>query len=96
MFIVSLEYGVSLEAVDALMPAHVAWLRRHYKSGLFIASGRKKPRTGGVILARSGNRKQLEEALARDPFIAKGAATFELIEFQPSMTAPGAEALKVL
>ena len=78
------------------MRQHVAWLKRHYASGLFIASGRQVPRRGGIILARSGDRRALEEAMARDPFVTHGAATFDVLEFTPSMTAPGAAALKSL
>ena len=96
MFIVTLTYVQPLETIDALMTRHVAWLRRHYRSGLFIASGRQRPRIGGIILARSGDRDALEAALADDPFVSSGAATFDIVEFTPSMTAPGAEVLKQL
>jgi uncharacterized protein YciI len=96
MFIVTLPYQQPLGEIDALMRQHVALLKRHYKSGLFIASGRQVPRRGGVILARSGDRSALEAAMADDPFVAKGAARFEVLEFTPSMTAPGAEVLKSL
>jgi uncharacterized protein YciI len=96
MFIVLLTYQRSLDEIDALMGEHVAWLKHHYASGLFIASGRKVPRDGGVILARSGERAALEAIVQEDPFIAHGVAKAELIEFTPSMTAPGAEVLKQL
>lgn len=96
MFVVTLTYGCPLERIDALMPQHVAWLKKHYASGLFIASGRQVPRTGGVILARSGDREELMALLEQDPFIAKGCARAEVVEFTPSMTAPGAEVLKKL
>ena len=96
MFIVMLTYRRPLSEIDALMQRHVAWLKRHYESGLFIASGRRVPRVGGIILARSGDVAALEAAMQDDPFVKQGAATFELIEFTPSMTAHGAEALKAL
>src|SRR3954463_4211564 len=64
MFIVTLTYLKPVEEIDALMDAHVAWLKRHYDEGLFIASGRRVPRTGGVILARSGDEAALRAALA--------------------------------
>ncbi len=67
MFIVTLTYIRPLEELDALMDAHVTWLKKHYESGLFVASGRQVPRKGGVILARSGDREALEAVLARDP-----------------------------
>jgi len=94
MFVVTLTYIRPLEELDALMPKHVAWLKKHYRSGLFIASGRQVPRTGGVILARSGDRAALEKLLEEDPFVKSGCARVDVIEFRPSMTARGAEVLK--
>lgn len=94
MFIVTLTYIRPVEEIDAHMEAHVAWLRRHYDSGLFVASGRQVPRVGGVILARSGDRAALEAVLAQDPFAQHKLARLDIVEFTPSMTAPGAEALK--
>jgi uncharacterized protein YciI len=96
MFIVTLTYLKPVEEIDALMNAHVAWLKSHYEHGLFIASGRRVPRTGGVILARSGDEPALRAALAADPFVLHGAARCDVVEFTPSMTAPGAEVLKSL
>ena len=96
MFVVLLTYQRPLAEIDRLMGAHVAWLKRHYTSGLFVASGRRVPRNGGVILARSGDEEALRAAMAQDPFVVHGAAIFELIEFTPSMTAPGAGVLKSL
>ncbi|OAK63445.1 hypothetical protein A3K87_16630 [Variovorax paradoxus] len=96
MFIVTLTYIRPLEELDALMDAHVSWLKTHYESGLFVASGRQVPRKGGVILARSGDRAALEALLARDPFVQNGVARTDVIEFVPSMTAPGAEVLKTI
>ena len=96
MFIVILRYVRPLEEVDALMRSHVGWLKRHYARGAFLASGRQTPRVGGVILARSGDRAELEATLAEDPFVAGGVATAEVIEFHPSMTANGAEVFKHL
>jgi uncharacterized protein YciI len=96
MIVITLTYTAPLDEIDALMGRHVSWLKRHYKEGLFIASGRQVPRTGGVILARSGDLDIVRQAMDRDPFVSGGAATFSLIEFTPSMTAQGAEVLKQL
>ena len=96
MFIVTLTYLKPVEEIDALMHDHVEWLRRGYDEGLFIASGRRVPRTGGVILARSGDEAALRANLARDPFVVHGAARVDVVEFAASMTAPGAEVLKTL
>lgn len=94
MFIVTLTYLRPLAELDALMPQHVAWLKEHYDAGLFIASGRQKPRKGGVILTRTVSRARLQAILAKDPFVKSGCATAEVVEFTPSMTAPGAEAVR--
>ena len=71
MFVITLTYIRPLDELDALMPKHVAWLKKHYKSSLFIASGRQVPRTGGVILARSGDRQALEDIVQLDPFVGR-------------------------
>jgi uncharacterized protein YciI len=96
MFIVTLTYLKPVEEIDALMPGHVAWLDKGYADGLFIASGRRIPRTGGVILARSGDEAALAGYLARDPFAVHGAARFDVVEFSATKTAPGLEALRSL
>ena len=94
MFIVTLTYLKPVEDVDALMPDHLAWLRQGYADGLFIASGRRVPRVGGVILARSGDESALRDFLARDPFVVHAAARCELLEFTATMAATDAELLK--
>ena len=96
MFIVTITYLKPGEEIDALMPGHVEWRKKGYADGLFIASGRRVPRTGGVILARSGDEQALRDNLARDPFVTHGAARSDVVEFTASMTAPGAEVLKTL
>lgn len=59
MFIVSLTYHASLEQIDAYLAEHVAFLKEQYAQGHFLASGRKVPRTGGIILARAPLPKKL-------------------------------------
>lgn len=60
MFIVSLTYICTLEDVDKILPQHVEYLKNQYEKGNFIASGRKIPRTGGIILSKIDNIKELE------------------------------------
>lgn len=88
MFVVLLNYVKPLEVIDGLIPAHVAYLDEQYAAGVFLASGRKVPRTGGVILARATDRAELEAVLARDPFARAGAAEYEVVEFSPSKASP--------
>ena len=83
MYLVILDYVADLAEIDAALDAHVAWLDEHYAAGLFLASGRREPRTGGVILA-TGDRAAMEAAVATDPFATRGLARHSLIEFHPS------------
>lgn len=94
MFIVSLKYKCELEKVEKYLDAHVAYLKQEYANGSFVASGRKIPRTGGIILSCIKNRDDLELVISRDPFSQAGIAEYELIEFVPSMVADGFEILQ--
>ncbi|HEY0064380.1 MAG TPA: YciI family protein [Telluria sp.] len=93
MFIALLTYVRPLEEVDALIAAHVAFLDAHYASGLFVVSGRKVPRTGGVILIASDDRERVLAVIGQDPFTQAGVATYELVEFVPTKMQPGFAAL---
>ncbi|MER9403006.1 YciI family protein [Mesorhizobium caraganae] len=86
MFVVSLTYKVPLAEIDRLAPAHMEWLKACYAEGVFVASGPKKPRTGGVIIARC-SRDVLDARLAADPFAKAGAADHDVTEFMAKMTA---------
>lgn len=93
MFILSLTYIAPLEDADRHMDAHMDWVKSGYDRGLFLASGRKVPRTGGVILAR-GERAVLEAMCAKDPFKIHGIAEYEITEAALTTTAPGFENLR--
>lgn len=93
MFIVTLTYKVPAERVEPHREAHMKWVRDAFSAGLFIASGAKVPRTGGVLLSRA-DRGELEEALANDPFAIHNVADYDVVEFTPTTTAPGYEILR--
>ncbi len=88
MFLVLLEYKKPLDEIDRLMPEHVAFLKKCYAAGAFLASGRQVPRSGGVILAVAPGREDLEELLRHDPFVREGAADFRIVEFKTSLHHP--------
>ena len=92
MLILSLTYIAPLDQVDRHIEAHMEWVKAGYDSGMFLASGRKDPRTGGVILAR-GERNAVEAYVATDPFAVAGVATYDVTEVALSRTAPGLEGL---
>ncbi|WP_158888693.1 YciI family protein [Amycolatopsis anabasis] len=88
MYVVLVNYTAPLEEVDYVLPDHVEWLAKQYDHGYFLASGRRVPRDGGVIIARPMLRGKLDAILATDPFAIKHMAKYEVIEFSPTRTAP--------
>ncbi|MET3370262.1 YciI family protein [Arthrobacter sp. M2012083] len=92
MFVVSLTYKVPDEIVDFHRPGHMAWLKDAFDAGTFLASGRRVPATGGVLLSKV-DRATLDASLAKDPFYSNGVAEFEIIEFTATSVAEGYENL---
>lgn len=93
MFILDLTYIKPTADADAHMETHMAWVQAGYDRGLFMASGRKNPRTGGVILAR-GDRGEIERFCAADSFAIHGIAEYRITEIAVTRTVEGLEALK--
>jgi uncharacterized protein YciI len=87
MFVIELIYKADLAQVDAHMAAHLQFLREQYDAGRFLISGRKIPRTGGIILAVGGSREEIERLASQDPFVARGVAEARVIEFRVSQRA---------
>lgn len=93
MFLAILTYTQALDAIDALLPAHVAYLDAQYAAGRFVMSGRRVPRTGGVIVLDAPDLATAQAWLQDDPFYQAEVARYELFEFTPSKVRPGLEAL---
>jgi uncharacterized protein YciI len=88
VFLVLLTYTAPLERVDQHLSAHREFLLRNYATGIFLLSGRKEPREGGVILAKAASRQELEVVLTQDPFHIHGVASYQIVQFTPTMSAP--------
>ncbi|MBW1294365.1 YciI family protein [Aquimarina litoralis] len=86
MFIINLTYTTELEKVDRFLNDHIEFLNEQYALGHFLASGRKVPRTGGIILSNAKSKSELENIIEKDPFYENELANYELIEFVPSKT----------
>lgn len=88
MFIIDLNYIVPLEELDTHMADHVKYLRKYYKKNIFVASGRKVPRTGGIILALADSKEAVEKLIKEDPFYKHELAEFTITEFLTSQYHP--------
>lgn len=94
MYIINLIYKVPLDKVDEHLGDHVEYLNEQYNLGNFHASGRKNPRTGGIILSKITHKNELINVINRDPFKINDLANYELIEFIPTMTCKELDFLK--
>lgn len=84
MFLFNLTYVKPLEEVQRVLPRHLEYLDHQYQTRKFICSGRKVPRTGGIILCNCSAREEAEALMVQDPFYTEGIAQYELIEFEPT------------
>jgi uncharacterized protein YciI len=87
MFIIELTYKAALAEIDANMASHVSFLKKYYAAGNFLASGRKIPRDGGIIVAVAKSRHHIEAIIREDPFYERGLADFRIIQFRASQRA---------
>ena len=91
LFIVSLYYKSSLDEVDKYLAGHNEFLRKYFDNGIFICSGPKVPRTGGIILCKSDDFNVVEAIIKEDPFNINGVADYEITEFRVADYATGFE-----
>lgn len=89
IFVIDLEYIVPIEEVEPLMAGHMAFVNSCYEKNIFLASGPKVPRTGGVVLAVSDSREKIEGLLTEDPFHEAGVVRYMVTEFYPRRTVDG-------
>ena len=94
MFIVSLTYKMGLSEVDKYIEDHIIFLKKYYASGEFIASGRKEPRTGGIILVNASTKLEVDRIIKEDPFHIANVANYDVTEFIPTMAAKEFDAIK--
>ena len=93
MFLVILTYKVAFAEIEPHLAAHMAFVDRGFADGTFVLSGRKVPRTGGVILARAASEADLRHILASDPFLQFDLVEVEIVAFAPTRAAEGLAAL---
>lgn len=84
MFIVSLSYKKEIREVEKFLKSHVQFLDKYYSEKKFIFSGRKNPRTGGIILVRHVDQNTLMEIIRQDPFYQNEIADYDITEVIPT------------
>ncbi|MCX6287763.1 MAG: YciI family protein [Bacteroidetes bacterium] len=88
MFAFHSRYLLPLEEVDKHLDAHRAFLRTLIGKNL-ICSGPQVPRTGGFILLNAPDKDEALRIMANDPYVIRGLAKYEVIEFELKSCAEG-------
>lgn len=94
LFVITLTYKKAIEEVEKHLAGHIQYFEKYYAEKVFLASGRKVPRTGGVILANCESKEMMEKIVSEDPFFQAGVANFDIVEFVPTMTSDDLAILK--
>lgn len=84
MFIVILKYVKPLEEIDKYMESHIKFLDKYYSKKKLVFSGKKNPRTGGVIVSNAATKAEIDEIIKEDPFYIHLLAEYEIIEMIPT------------
>ena len=84
MFIINLTYEKPISEVEKFLKEHIDFLDKNYKAKKFVCSGRKNPRTGGIIICNCVDKATVEQLIQSDPFHREKIAHYEFIEFIPS------------
>lgn len=84
MFILNLTYIKPISEVEKYLSRHIEFLDKYYANEKFICSGRKNPRTGGIILCNAQDMDEVNTILREDPFYEEEIADYEIIEFLPT------------
>lgn len=83
MVIVNITYVAELKEIEQKLDEHIEFLNKYYDNNKFICSGRKNPRTGGIILCNT-DKDEVAEIIKEDPFYTNKLGNYEIIEFEPS------------
>ena len=83
-FILLVKYKKPLEEVDKYLKDHILFLDKYYASNNFLVSGRRNPRTGGVIICQFNSIDEVNNIIKEDPFFIQNIADYEVVEFEPT------------
>jgi uncharacterized protein YciI len=88
MYLLNLTYLTPLAVVDSHLAAHKAYLDSLYLAGKVLMSGRKEPRTGGVMVLLTDSPDEAQALMEADPFHTHGVASYELTRFTVGKAVP--------
>lgn len=78
MFIIDLKYKVPIAKIEEYLYAHSSFLDEYYANGNILMSGRKNPRTGGMIFCTLKSQEEVENLIKDDPFYLNELADYTI------------------
>ncbi|MCD4484044.1 YciI family protein [Chromobacterium vaccinii] len=81
MYLLNISYIRKPAEVEAHIPSHGEWVKRHLASGNILFAGPKQSGLGGVILARSMPKAALLAILEEDSYLQHDVAEYQIIDF---------------
>jgi uncharacterized protein YciI len=84
MVITMLSYKKDMSEVEKFIEPHAEFLNKYYAEGKIIFSGRKNPRTGGIIVFHSVKKEEVMEIVKQDPFYQNKIADYDITEVIPT------------
>lgn len=86
LFIIDFTYTESLSRIDEVIDEHRAWLDDGYAAGVLLASGRKVPRKGTIVLAVGQSNAEVARFFQSSPLVRNGLVEYRITEFVPLKT----------
>ncbi|HWA37391.1 MAG TPA: YciI family protein [Burkholderiales bacterium] len=83
MYVVLLRFSGARAKALELMEAHKAWIQRGFDDGVFVMTGTLQPNAGGLVVAMSTSRTELEGRVSADPFVVEGVVRAEILDVVP-------------
>ena len=84
MFVINISYKVPFEKIEPYFEAHIKFVRKYVEKEIFFLTGKKIPRSGGLIISNAGDKDTLLKILSEDPFWEFDLADFGIQEIQLS------------
>lgn len=86
MFIVMLTFSNNKAQAKTHMEGHNAWIKEGFSDGVFLLAGSIEPATGGCLIADNTTLEELQDRVARDPFVVENVVKADIIEVSPKKT----------
>ena len=83
LFVVVSTFLVPIEVIDENVADHAAWVEEQYAKGRVLASGRRQPPIGGIIILRGESREEIVRLFSDEPFNTRGLVEYQFFQLTP-------------